>query len=115
MIWPLVNPLSLLLSLWAFYEAKNQDMLVFMGLNEAGAGGENRTRVISLEGWSNTIIRHPRGQHRSGLGGFVKSQGVALAGFPLVDEGIDYELELTGLFENFSLAQIARALFEDAV
>ena len=25
-----------------------------------GAGGENRTRVISLEGWSNTIIRHPQ-------------------------------------------------------
>ena len=25
-----------------------------------GAGGENRTHVISLEGWSNTIIRHPR-------------------------------------------------------
>ena len=25
-----------------------------------GADGGNRTRVISLEGWSNTIIRHPR-------------------------------------------------------
>ena len=27
---------------------------------EFGADGGNRTRVISLEGWSNTIIRHPR-------------------------------------------------------
>ena len=27
--------------------------------SKTGAGGENRTRVISLEGWSNTIIRHP--------------------------------------------------------
>ena len=86
-----------------------------MGLNEAGAGGENRTRVISLEGWSNTIIRHPRGQYHRGLGAIVNSQGVALAGFPLVDEGIDHGLELTGLFENFSLAQIARALVEDAI
>ena len=80
-----------------------------------GAGGENRTRVISLEGWSNTIIRHPRRQHRSGLGGFVKSRGVALAGFPLVDEGVDYGLELPGLFKNFPLAHVAWALFEDAI
>ena len=115
MILPSANPLSLLLSFWAFYEAKNQDMIVFMGLNETGAGGENRTRVISLEGWSNTIIRHPRGQHRSGLGGFVKSRGVALAGFPLVDEGIDYGLELAGLFKNIPLAHVARTLFEDAI
>ena len=71
MILALVNPLSL----WAFYEAKNQDALVFMGLKETGAGGENRTRVISLEGWSNTIIRHPRGQDHRGLGAFVNSQG----------------------------------------
>ena len=70
MILALVNPLSL----WAFYEAKNQDALVFMGLKETGAGGENRTRVISLEGWSNTIIRHPRGQNLSGSNRFVNSQ-----------------------------------------
>ena len=25
----------------------------------SGAGGGNRTRVISLGSWSNTIIRHP--------------------------------------------------------
>ena len=80
-----------------------------------GAGGENRTRVISLEGWSNTIIRHPRRQHPSGLGGFVKSRGVALAGFPLVDKGIDYGLELAGLFKNLPLAHVAWALFEDAI
>ena len=72
MIWPLVNPLSLLLSLWAFYETKNQDMLVSTGLNRSGAGGENRTRVISLEGWSNTIIRHPRGHNPNNLDWFVK-------------------------------------------
>ena len=28
-------------------------------LENSGAGGGNRTRVISLGSWSNTIIRHP--------------------------------------------------------
>jgi hypothetical protein len=32
--------------------------------NKFGADGGNRTRVISLEGWSNTIIRHPRNLFR---------------------------------------------------
>ena len=41
-------------------------------LNRSGAGGENRTRVISLEGWSNTIIRHPRGHNSNNLDWFVK-------------------------------------------
>jgi hypothetical protein len=79
-------------------------MLVFMGLKEAGAGGENRTRVISLEGWSNTIIRHPRGQYHRGLGAIVNSRGVANAGFPFIDERIDHRHELAGLLKNFSLA-----------
>ena len=39
---------------------------------QSGAGGENRTRVISLEGWSNTIIRHPRGHNSNNLDWFVK-------------------------------------------
>ena len=43
----------------------SRNILVFAVLNEAGAGGGNRTRVISLEGWSNTIIRHPQRGHFS--------------------------------------------------
>ena len=47
--------------------------------------------------------------------GLSNHGAVALAGFPLVDEGIDYGLELAGLFKNLPLAHVAWALFEDTI